>query len=82
VLDALDAVASALANLDEEAQNLSVTAASAAHLALDRLRSQVCRVGRARMFPQKSSGSDDPGMLAFTLLLDSLSESTSSPTTN
>lgn len=75
VLDALDAVVGIVAGFDEKTSNLPASAACAAHTALDRLRPLACQVGRARMFPQKSTGSDDPGMLAFALLLDALADS-------
>jgi hypothetical protein len=29
-----------------------------------------CKIGRARLFPEKSTGSHDPGMLAIALLLE------------
>lgn len=81
VLDALEAVGSAVAGFDESGGSRPATAAQAAHAALDRLRPQACQVGRARMFPQKSAGSDDPGMLAFALLLDALADRSGTPTT-
>ena len=40
--------------------------------ALDRFRDQPNKLGRARMFGEKSIGLDDPGMLAFRRLLDGL----------
>jgi dihydroxyacetone kinase-like protein len=45
-------------------------AARAAAAALEAFRDRPCRIGRARMFPEKSKGADDPGMLAVALLLD------------
>lgn len=71
VLDALDAVAHAV-GAGDQSQHLAATASRAAHAALARMKPLSCRVGRARMFPQKSAGADDPGMLAFALLLDAL----------
>ncbi|MGP9818616.1 DAK2 domain-containing protein [Salinarimonas sp. NSM] len=66
VLDSLDAIARAL---DEEGPGRGA-AARAAREALATFRDRPCRVGRARMFPDRSTGSDDPGMLAVALLLE------------
>lgn len=82
VLDALDAVARTVSSFDEKTPNLAAAAARTANDALDRLRPYACHVGRARMFPEKSKGSDDPGMLAFALLLDALAVSTTSKITH
>ncbi|WP_445503433.1 dihydroxyacetone kinase subunit L [Microvirga sp. G4-2] len=71
VLDALDAVASAVSGQDDGSA-VATKARAAAHEALDRFRSQPCRIGRARMFPDKSVGSDDPGMLAFVRMTDAI----------
>jgi dihydroxyacetone kinase len=71
VLDGLDSVAAALSSAVDSADPRAI-AAGAAHDALDRMRPQPCKVGRARMFPQKSTGADDPGMLAFARLMDAL----------
>lgn len=71
VLDTIDAVAHAVAAA-EQSQEPGATAARAAHAALERMKPHSCQVGRARMFPQKSAGSDDPGMLAFALLMDAM----------
>lgn len=45
------------------------TAQRAANDALDQMRPMPCRIGRARMFAERSIGSDDPGMLAVAKLL-------------
>ncbi|MCO5063555.1 MAG: dihydroxyacetone kinase subunit L [Rhizobiaceae bacterium] len=66
VIDSLDAIATAKAPLTVQA------AGEAAEAALADFRDRSCRIGRARMFPEKSKGSDDPGMLAIALLLKSL----------
>ncbi|QRM33981.1 dihydroxyacetone kinase subunit L [Microvirga sp. VF16] len=76
VLDALDAVASAISG-QEEKSAVAAKAQAAAHEALDQFRSQPCRIGRARMFPEKSVGSDDPGMLAFVRLTDAVTVASS-----
>lgn len=66
VLDSLDAIAHAL---DADGPTRSA-AARAAREALATFRDRPCRVGRARMFPDRSTGLDDPGMLAVALLLE------------
>ncbi|CAN1550504.1 dihydroxyacetone kinase subunit DhaL [Burkholderiaceae bacterium] len=82
VLDALDAVARTVASFNEKTPVLATAAARSANEALVRFRPYPCRVGRARMFPEKSKGSDDPGMLAFSLLLNELASSTNSKITH
>lgn len=71
VLDSLDAIAKATAGLAEPAAILAA-ADQAAGAALDQYRDQPNRLGRARMFGDKSRGIDDPGMLAIRRLLDGL----------
>lgn len=66
VLDSLRAVAEAL----RAGPATQATAASAARAALEEFRGRPCRIGRARMFPERSMDADDPGMLAGALLLD------------
>ncbi|WP_299655299.1 DAK2 domain-containing protein [uncultured Jannaschia sp.] len=66
VIDSLDAIAAAL---DEGPANRA-TAARAAADALDAFRDKPCRIGRARMFPERSTGADDPGMLAIARVLN------------
>jgi dihydroxyacetone kinase len=67
VLDALDAVAVAIVGVDQPA--LRDKALEAGEAVLARYRSEPCKVGRARMFAEKSIGADDPGMLAFVRLV-------------
>ena len=71
VLDSLDAIVRATAGLAEPAAIL-VAADRAASAALDEFRDKPNRLGRARMFGDKSRGIDDPGMLAVRRLLDGL----------
>jgi dihydroxyacetone kinase-like protein len=71
LLDAIDAVARATAGLDEPIAILAA-ADRATDEALDEFREQPSKLGRARMFGEKSIGLDDPGMLAFRRLLDGL----------
>ena len=68
VLDAIDATARALADLDDPAA-MTEAALAATDDTLNRFRDRPNRVGRARMFAEKSVGLDDPGMLAFREIL-------------
>lgn len=76
VVDSAYAIAKALADgppgLD--------AARKGAIAALAQLRDQPCRIGRARMFPERSVGADDPGMLAVAILLGAAPATT--PNTN
>ena len=71
VLDSLDAIARATEGLADPAAILAA-ADRAADAALDEFRDKPNRLGRARMFGDKSVGIDDPGMLAVRRLLDGL----------
>ncbi len=71
VLDSLDAIAKATEGLTAPAEILAA-ADGAAGAALDQFRDQPNRLGRARMFGDKSVGVDDPGMLAVRRLLEGL----------
>lgn len=67
VIDAIDAIVRAT---EKEAHSASVADAArrASAQALLDFRDQPCKVGRARMFGEKSVGIDDPGMLAVDRL--------------
>lgn len=71
VLDMLHAVAQAIANLNEPAAQARA-AHAAARQTLDAFRGRPCRIGRARMFGERSVGMDDPGMLALAGLIAAL----------
>ena len=71
VLDIVDAVARAIAGMDDPAAMLPA-ATTAADASLETFRDQPNRLGRARMFAEKSVGMDDPGMRAFQRLLAGL----------
>jgi dihydroxyacetone kinase-like protein len=71
VLDALDAVAGATAGMDDPAAILSA-ADRAVTATLNAFRDRENRLGRARMFGEKSRGLDDPGMLALARVLGGL----------
>jgi dihydroxyacetone kinase len=47
--------------------------AEAARATLTTFRNKPCRIGRARMYADKSIGIDDPGMLAFVKLVEAIS---------
>ena len=67
VLDMLEAIAKTLtAQADPNRQALA--AASAALETLNEFRGKPCRIGRARVFGDRSIGLDDPGMLALAEL--------------
>ncbi|WP_316978262.1 dihydroxyacetone kinase subunit L [Shumkonia mesophila] len=71
VLDALAAARDAIAGLDQAAQQL-VAAKTAVDAALAAFRDRPNKVGRARIFADKTIGRDDPGMVAFRRVLDGL----------
>lgn len=71
MLDSLHAVARALAESSDGA-DLRAVARHAASGALDTMRSQPNRIGRARMFADKSVGADDPGMVAVLRMAEAL----------
>ncbi|MBO9127721.1 dihydroxyacetone kinase subunit L [Rhizobium sp. 16-488-2a] len=73
VLDAMDGVAKAIEGLDS-ARAISKASSVAANRVLDDFRSKPCKIGRARMFAEKSVGIDDPGMLGFVRLIDALAD--------
>src|SRR5205814_8309063 len=64
MLDSLHAIAR---ELDESPDGVALrpVAVHAARAALDEFRSRPNRIGRARMFADKSVGLDDPGMVAI-----------------
>ncbi len=69
ILDGLHSIAQSLAGIDDEAA-ASSAAETGARIALEQFQSQPCKIGRARLFPEKSTGAHDPGMLAIALLLE------------
>ncbi|WP_425053531.1 dihydroxyacetone kinase subunit L [Psychromarinibacter sp. S121] len=71
VLDALNAVAQATEGKEDPA-TLLAAARDAITQALDTFRPQENRVGRARMFGERSKGLDDPGMLALARVAEGL----------
>jgi phosphoenolpyruvate---glycerone phosphotransferase subunit DhaL len=73
VLDPLDAVAKAVIGKSDPAA-IASAARTAARGTLADFRDRPCKVGRARVFAEKSIGQDDPGQLAFAMLLDAVCE--------
>lgn len=71
VLDALDAVALATAG-QGDADRLLALADQAIDATLNTFRDRESKLGRARMFGDKSRGLDDPGMLALRRVLDGM----------
>ena len=71
VLDIADAVAMATEGMDDPAA-LQAAAIRAADTALEDFRGRPNRLGRARMFGDKTIGMDDPGMRAFQRLVAGL----------
>lgn len=74
MLDSLDAIAAAVAGCDQPESPLALKSATlrAAAEALDAFRDRPNRIGRARMFADKSVGLDDPGMVAVQRMAQSL----------
>ena len=71
VLDGLDALVTATAALDNSAA-IAAASVQATREALTRFRGLPCRIGRARMFAERSVELDDPGMLAFVRLTEAV----------
>ena len=71
VLDPIHAVATALSTASEK-DDLIGLAHNATVSTLDAFREQPNKAGRARAFQEKSVGLDDPGMVAFQKMVESL----------
>ncbi len=71
VLDVLDAAAGAVDCKTNPADILQA-AATAVDATLERMRGTQARIGRARIFGERSVGLDDPGMRAFREMLRGL----------
>ena len=68
ILDAMHSIAKNLSGIDD-ATTAAHAAETGARAALEHFKPQPCKIGRARLFPEKSTGAHDPGMLALWLLL-------------
>jgi phosphoenolpyruvate---glycerone phosphotransferase subunit DhaL len=66
-IDSVDSVARALADSSSSADACR-NAAQATRRALEDFRGRPCRMGRARMYAEKSTDLDDPGMLAIDVI--------------
>jgi len=73
VLDTLDAAWRAVDGLDAPGPMLEA-AAAAVDATLERMREMPARVGRARIFADRSVGLDDPGQVAFREILRGLQD--------
>jgi dihydroxyacetone kinase-like protein len=71
VLDALDAAAGAAEGKADAAEMLQA-AVVAVDATMDRMRGMPAKIGRARIFGERSVGLDDPGMRAFRDVLRGL----------
>jgi dihydroxyacetone kinase-like protein len=71
VLDTLDAAAQGAEGKSEPGEILTA-AAAAVDATMERMRGMQAKVGRARIFGERSIGLDDPGMRAFREMLRGL----------
>jgi len=71
ILDAVEAARAAIDGLSDP-RTMILAADKAAAEAIDRMRPKVSRQGRARIFPDRSAGNPDPGMVAFKRILEAL----------
>lgn len=71
MLDSLDAVAQAI-GAASDADDLRTQARAAAAQAIADFRGKPNRIGRARMFAEKSIGMEDPGMVAVLRMTEAL----------
>ncbi len=70
VLDVLDAAAHAVDGVGPA--EMLAAASGAVDNTMTRMRGQQAKIGRARIFGERSAGLDDPGMLAFREMLRGL----------
>ena len=71
MIDSLQAITQALSKAQPQ-DNLAAVARNAAFKAIEEFRDKPNRIGRARMFAEKSIGMDDPGMVAVLRMTESL----------
>jgi len=71
----LDVIAASSQAAKDQSDGSSVLKAinDAVTITIDEFRSRQSKIGRARIFSEKSIGLDDPGMLAFRKMLEALS---------
>jgi len=68
----LDSLAAIARGVENETQDLRGAAQRAAADALEAFRGKPNKIGRARMFAERSIGLDDPGMVAVRRMVDAL----------
>ena len=73
VVDAVEAVRVATEGLNDPTAILGA-AIKAVNNVVERMRGLPNMAGRARIWSQKSIGLDDPGMVAFKLMIESLKD--------
>ncbi|UHD44385.1 dihydroxyacetone kinase subunit L [Aureimonas altamirensis] len=73
VLDGLDAIASALTAVGVNGGGMRRQAVEAVEATLQAFKGRPCKLGRARMFTDKSAMLDDPGQLALLHIVRGLS---------
>ena len=71
ILDALNSVGKSVTGQSDPGAMIE-QANQAVDEALNQFRDQPCKVGRARIFGEKTIGRDDPGMLALKRMLEAL----------
>jgi dihydroxyacetone kinase-like protein len=71
MIDSLQAITQALSKAQPQ-DDLAALARNAAANAIEEFRNKPNRIGRARMFAEKSVGMDDPGMVAVLRMTESL----------
>ncbi len=71
VIDTIHAFRSSIQGLDDP-QKILDAGIRAVNEAIEHFRGQPNKAGRARIWSEKSIGLDDPGMVAFKVMLDSL----------
>jgi dihydroxyacetone kinase-like protein len=71
VMDAVAGAAAAAAGLDEP-DPLLAAARRGTVAALDAFREKPSKIGRARIFAERTVGMDDPGMVAFKVMVEAL----------
>ena len=73
VLDSLDAIVNTTKDIDDPKTMLDA-ALEACDTTLANFKDKQCKIGRARIFGEKTVGMDDPGMVAIARMLESLNK--------
>jgi dihydroxyacetone kinase-like protein len=72
VLDALAGAAKQAASAGDEPEVLRAAARRGVDTALEEFRGKPCRIGRARIFAERTVGMDDPGMVALKVMVEAV----------